>query len=170
MYKLVVSPKRHSAIMHASHILDYRTEVIVLSDGMEEYTPYPFCRDALRVQRRFELEKAFKVLGVRNMYLTNQDMNRMDYELIAIKLQLLITTQPFTHFYYTQNGDQRLTRIFNAVSGNVEKLVYKPKGKVSWAHKLSIDEMERKLNAIEKMATIRRELLAHELTTEYVQR
>jgi hypothetical protein len=48
--------------------------------------------------------------------------------------------------------------------------VYKPKGKMSWEYKLDEDEMERKLNAIEKMTTIRKELLAHELTTEYVQR
>jgi len=170
MYKLIVSPQRHSAILHASHIIDNKSVVVVLSDGMEEYTPYPFSRDALRVQRRFELEKAFKVMGVRNMYTVNQNWYDIDYELVAIKLQLLITTQPFTHFYYMRNGDQRLIAIANAVMGDVEKRAYKPKGKHKWAHKLSEEEMETKLNAIEKMVTVRRELLAHDLTTEYVQR
>lgn len=170
MYKLIVSPQRHSAIMHASHIVDNRSVVLVISNGMEEYTPYPFSREALRVQRQFELEKAFKVMGVRQMYTMNQDMNNIDYEIVAIKIQLLVTTQPFTHYYYMINGDQRLTTISNAIIGDVEKRAYKAKGKQKWAHRLEEDEIERKLDAIEKMVTVRRELLAHDLATEYVQR
>jgi LmbE family N-acetylglucosaminyl deacetylase len=156
--------------MHASHIIDNKSVVVVVANGMEEYTPYPFSREALRIQRKFELEKAFKILGVRQMYTLNQDLNNIDYELIAIKLQLLTATQPFTHLFYMINGDQRLVNISNAIIGNVEKRIYKPKGKEKWAHRLDENEIERKLDAIEKMVTVRRELLAHDLTKEYVQR
>lgn len=170
MYKLVVSPKRYSALLHASHLLDYKSVVIVISDGMEEYTPYPFCREALRIQKKFELEKAFKVMGVSKLYMMNQDMNDINYEIVAIKLQLLIATQPFTHLYYINNGDQRLVTVCNAIKGNIEKLVYKPKGKEKWLYTLSPDELELKLTAIEKMVTIRRELLAYSMENEYVQK
>jgi hypothetical protein len=144
--------------------------MMIISNGMEERSPYKFCLEAMRTQRKFELEKSFKEFGVRQLYTLNQSVYHIDYELVAMKLQLMLVVSPFTHFYYMNNGDQRLFQICQSVGGNAKKLVYKPKGKVKWEYKLNEDEMERKLNAIERMVTIRKELLAHELTTEYVQR
>lgn len=170
MYKLVLSPRRYSAILHASHVLDNKTVMIILANGMEEETPYEFCLESMRIQRKFELEKAYKKFGVKQLYTMNQSVYHFDYELITLKLQLLLAVSPFTHFYFMNNGDQRLFQICQAISTNAKKLVYKPKGKVKWAHTLTEDEIERKLNAIERMTTVRKELLAYELTTEYVQR
>jgi hypothetical protein len=137
---------------------------------MEEDSPYKFCLEAMTIQRTFELEKAYKIFGVRQLYTMNQSVYHLDYELITLKLQLLLAVSPFTHFYYMNNGDQRLFQICQAVSTDAKKLVYKPKGKVSWERKLTEDEIDRKLNAIERMTTVRKELLAYELVTEYVQR
>ncbi len=170
MYKLVLSPRRHSALLHASHILDGKTEIMFIANGMEEDSPYKFCLEAMTIQRQFELEKAHKEFGVRKLYTMNQSIYHIDYELVTIKLQLLLTVSPFTHFYFMNNGDQRLFHICQSINCQAKKLVYKPKGKVSWEHKLNEEEIERKLNAIERMTTIRKELLAYELTTEYVQR
>lgn len=170
MYKLVLSPRRYSALLHASHVLDDRTVMMTITDGMEEDSPYKFCLDAMRTQRKFELEKSFKEFGVRQLYTLNQSLYHIDYELVTIKLQLLLHVSPFTHFYFMNNGDQRLFQICQSMQCAAKKLVYKPKGKMSWEYKLDEEEMNRKLNAIEKMTTIRKELLAHELTTEYVQR
>ena len=170
MYKLVLSPRRYSALMHASHVLDNRTVMMIIGNGMDEYTPYKLCHEAMQIQRKFELEKAYKEFGVRQLHVMNQSLYHIDYELVTIKLQLLLSVTPFTHFYFMNNGDQRLFQICQAVHGDAKKLVYKAKGKVSWQYKLDEDEMERKLNAIERMTTVRKELLAHEVTTEYVQR
>lgn len=170
MYKLVLSPRRHSALLHASHVLDKKTEIIFIANGMEENSPYKFCLEAMTIQRQFELEKAYKEFGVRKLYTMNQSIYHIDYELVTIKLQLLLTVNPFTHFYFMNNGDQRMYQICQAINCNAKKLVYKPKGKVSWKHRLAEDEIERKLNAIERMVTVRKELLYHDLTEEYVQR
>jgi hypothetical protein len=170
MYKLVLSPRRYSAILHASHVLDGKTEIITIGNGMEENSPYKFCLEAMNIQRKFELEKAFKEFGVRKLYTMNQSMYHINYELVTIKLQLLLTVNPFTHFYFMNNGDQRLYQICQAINCGAKKLVYKPKGKVSWKHKLTEEELERKLNAIERMVTVRKELLYHDLVEEYVQR
>lgn len=170
MYKLVLAPRRYSAILHASHVLDNKTVMMIIANGMEEDTPYKFCLEATMIQRKFELEKAHREFGVKQLYTMNQSVYHLDYDLITLKLQLLLALSPFTHFYFMNNGDQRLYQICQAVNSNAKKLVYKPKGKVSWAHRLTEDEMERKLNAIERMTTVRKELLAYELTTEYVQR
>jgi hypothetical protein len=170
MYKLVLSPRRYSAVLHASHVLDKGTELVILSNGMDEETPYRFCLEAMKIQRQFELEKAYKEFGVRQLYTMNQSMYHVDYELIAVKLQLLLVIKPYTHFYFLNNGDQRLLQICQAVNCSAKKLVYKPKGKVRWEHTLTDDEMDRKLAAIERMTTVRKELLAYQLEVEYVQK
>lgn len=170
MYKLVLSPRRYSVLLHASYILDKRTVVMILSNGMEEDSPHKFCLEAMRVQRAFELEKAYKVFGVRQLYTMNQSMYHMDYELVTTKLQLMLAVSPFTHFYHMNNGDQRLFTMCQKLNTKAKRLVYKPKGKVSWEHKLSDDEITRKLTAIERMVTVRKELLAYDMTREYVQR
>ena len=170
MYKLVLSPRRYSAILHASHVLDSKTVMMIIANGMEEDSPYKFCLEAMTIQRKFELEKAHKIFGVKQLYTMNQSVYHLDYDLITLKLQLLLAVSPFTHFYFMNNGDQRMFQICQAVNTNAKKLVYKPKGKVSWAHTLNEEDIETKLNAIERMTTVRKELLAYDLTTEYVQR
>lgn len=170
MYKLVVSPQRYSAIMYASSILDDRTVVMVISDGMEESNRFNLCRDALRVQRRFELEKSYKEFSVRQLYTLNQDMFNIDYELVTMKLTLMLTLSPFTHFYFMKNGDQRLYTICHKMQNVKNKLVYAQHGKVSWKLKLNDVSMERKLNAIERLITAREEILYHDLSIEYIQR
>ena len=172
MYKLVISPKRTSALMHASHLLDNRTVVMIISDGYEEETPYEFCMEAKAVQRRFELEKGYKVFGVRQLYAMNQNWYDIDYELLAVKLQLMLSTSPFTHMYFQKNGDQRLYTICNTVRGSGIKLEYSDKFKKGWEYTLNEDEIERKLNAIERFVTIRRNLLysKQDIQKEWVQR
>jgi hypothetical protein len=143
---------------------------MTITNGMEEESPYKLCLEAMKVQRTFELEKAYKVFGVRQLYTMNQSIYHIDYELVTMKLQLLLAVSPFTHFYFMNNGDQRLFTICQKLNTKAEKLVYKPKGKVSWEYKLNDEEIERKLTAIERMVTVRKELLAYEMTKEYVQR
>ena len=67
MYKLIISPLRYSAIVHASHLLDKRSVVITIANGMEESNIYELCFEAKRIQKRFEVEKAYKVFGVRQL-------------------------------------------------------------------------------------------------------
>ena len=68
MYKLILSPRRYSAVMYASHVLDNRSVVVVISSGFEEDTSYTeLCMSAMREQRRFEVEKAYKIFGVRQL-------------------------------------------------------------------------------------------------------
>lgn len=172
MYKLVISPKRTSAIMYASHILDNRTVVLVISDGYEEETPYELCIQAKRVQRQFELEKGYKIFNVRQLYTMNQNWYDIDYELVATKLQLLCAVSPFTHMYYQKNGDQRLYTICKMIRGPENKLEYADKFKKGWEYTLDGDEIERKLNAIERFVLIRRNLLYsnQQVDKEWVQR
>lgn len=171
MYKLVISPKRTSAILYASHILDNRTVVLVVSDGYEEDTPYDLCLAAKKVQRQFELEKGYKVFGIRQLYAMNQQWYDIDYELVATKLQLLCAVTPFTHLYYQKNGDQRLYTICQMIRGPENKLVYSDKYQKGWEYTLNDEEIERKLDAIERFVLVRRNLLYsnQQIDKEWVQ-
>lgn len=171
MYKLVISPKRTSALMYASHILDNRTVLMVISDGFEEETPYEICFEAKAVQRKFELEKGYKVFGIRQLYAMNQSWFDIDYELVTVKLQLLLATSPFTHMYYLKNGDQRLYTICQKVQGPEIKLEYSNKFKKGWEYTLNEEQIEKKLTAIERFVTVRRNLLysKQDLEKEWVQ-
>ena len=167
MYKLILSPRRYSAVMYASHVLDNRSVVVVISNGFEEDTKYTdLCMSAMREQRRFEVEKAYKIFGVRQLYHFNQTWRKMSYEFIATKLQLLLAVSPFTHFYYMDNGDQRLLSICRAVSGVEDKLVYKKNGKDFY--ELSTEELTRKVQAINKFVTVRGLITDPSIHKEYI--
>lgn len=171
MYKLVISPKRTSALMHASHVLDNRTVVMVIADGMEEFTQYEICFEAKKVQRRFEVEKGYKKFSIRQLYMMNQKWYDIDYELLAVKLQLLCAITPFTHIYYMRNGDQRLYTICQKIIAEGKKLEYSDKFKKGWGYDLKEEELTRKLDAIERFYTNRRELLySPNLNKEFIQR
>lgn len=169
MSKLVLSPRRYSAIMHASSILEGAT-VIVVSDGMEEESPYRFCWRAMQVQREFEIEKAYKIFGVRQLYMMKQHWYDIDYELLAVKLQLMVSVAPFKTLYFTHDGDQRLHTVCTAING-VEKKVYTHKPRRMWEVELGEETLGRKLDAIEKFVTCRQELLTmYDVHLEYIQR
>jgi hypothetical protein len=124
--KLIVSPHRYSALLHASHILDRNSVVVILYNGDEERTKYPdLCREALRVQRKFEIEKAYKIYNVRHIHTMNMLHNRLDYELIATMLQMMIAAQGFTHLYYYLSKDPALCEIFRALI-RTKKIAYSP--------------------------------------------
>jgi len=155
--------------MHAASVLEGST-VVVVSDGMEEESPYQFSREAMRAQRLFEIEKAYKVFGVRQLYTMNQDWYDIDYELLAVKLQVIVTVAPFKTLYFTHDGDQRLLTVCRAVQ-RVEKKVYTYKPKRMWEVQLGTKTLGKKLDAIEKFVTCRRELLtAYDMHLEYIQR
>ena len=160
MYKLILSPQRFSALLYASHILDNRTVVMVLSDGYDETTKYGnFCMEALAIQRKFELEKAYKVFKVRQLYHLNQYYKKMDYDRILVQLQLLLATSPFTHFYFYVDGDDTLNKICRTVKKVDKKIMYSMNnlidGVVAEEHRLTDEEYNRKAAAATKMITIR---------------
>jgi hypothetical protein len=170
MYKLVLSPRRYSAVIGASCILE-NSVVIIVADGMEEQTPYRFCRDALRVQREFEIEKAYKVFGVRQLFMMRQNWFDIDYELLAVKLQLMLSTQPFTHLYYSHDEDQRLLTICRALQGGAQKLRYTNSPRRMWEIKPGATTFGKKMDAVEKFITIRKELLYnHKMNREFIER
>lgn len=171
MYRLVISETRYDAILHASHLLGKRSTVIVLSDGMEEDNIYDLCREAQRVQKKFEVEKAYKILGVRQLYSFNQNMFNPDYQFILLKLQLMLTVTPFTHLCFADEN-RRLRDIYENIKGPQDYIIYlrKPTPR-ALAYELSEQEIERKLDAIQKMSTIRTKLLYHNnFNKEYLKR
>ena len=171
MYKLLISETRYDAILYASHLLDNRSVVITISDGMEEANVYDLCREVLRMQRKFEVEKAYKIFGIRQLYCFNQDMNRVDYQFILLKLQLMLTVTPFTHLCYADDN-KMLVNIYDGLLGIKDKIVYlkEPTNK-SLTYELNDEEIERKLDAIQRMSTIRTKLLYNNnFNKEYLQR
>ena len=171
MYKLIVSETRYDAIMYASHLLDGRSVVITISDGMEEDNIYSLCREALRVQKKFEVEKAYKKFGVRQLYCFNQDMHSIDYQFILLKLQLMCTVTPFTHLCYN-DSNRTLNDIYDNILGARNKIIYlKESDYKALTYELNEKEIERKLDAIERMATIRSKLLYNNnFNKEYLRR
>lgn len=171
MYKLILSETRYDAILYASHLLDNRSSVITISDGMEEDNIYSLCRRALEIQKKFEVEKAYKKFRVRQLYCFNQDMNNVDYQFVLLKLQLMLTVTPYTHLCFPE-GDRVLADIYESVIGAKSRIVYlkEPTNK-SLIYELNDEEVERKLNAIERMPTIRTKLLSYnEFKKEYIKR
>jgi len=171
MYKLIVSETRYDAIMYASHLLDGRSVVITISDGMEEDNIYSLCREALRVQKKFEVEKAYKKFEVRQLYCFNQDMNSIDYQFVLLKLQLMLTVTPFTHLCYN-DSNKILDDIYDGVIGARNRIVYlKEPIHKALIYELNDKEIEKKLDAIERMSTIRTKLLhSNNFNKEYLQR
>jgi hypothetical protein len=138
---------------------------------MEEPNIYELCLDAKRTQKRFEVEKAYKIFGIRQLYCFNQDMNNIDYEFILMKLNLMLTITPFTHVCYEDFEDRALTDIFEKTAGAANKIIYTSDPENSLAYELTDEEIERKLDAIQKMSTIRKKLLyMQEPHIEYIQR
>jgi hypothetical protein len=175
----------YSALLHASHILDRRSVVVILYNGDEEKTKYPnLCREALRVQRKFEIEKAYKIYNVRHIHTMNMLHNRLDYELIATMLQMMIAAQGFTHLYYYLSKDLVLCEMFKALI-RVKKIAYnhhhlgsktacseinllfldETQGLDVWkaAHHILHDaEYDKKVGACKKMVTIDNYLLSYD--------
>ena len=167
MYKLVLSQRRFSAVLHASHVLDNKTVVVVISDGFEEETKYTgLCLRAMKEQRRFEVEKAYKVFGIRQLYHFNQAWRHINYEFITTKLQLLLAVSPFTHFFYKENGDNRLLTICRKVAGVEKRLVYKTVGESFY--NLDVEEYNRKVQAISKFVTMDSLIRQSYLDREYI--
>lgn len=138
---------------------------------MEEDNIYNLCRDALRIQKKFEIEKAYKTFGIRQLYCFNQDMHKLDYQFVLLKLQLMLTVTPFTHLCYADNN-KSLVSIYDSIIGAKDKIVYlkKPTNK-SLTYKLNDEEIERKLDAIQRMPTIRTKLLySNDINKEYLKR
>lgn len=173
MYKLVVSPQRYSALLYASHILDDRTVMVVLSNGYEEETRYKnFCMEALTTQRKFEIHKAYKVFKVRQLYHLGLNYNKLDYEKITVQLQLLLALSSFTHLYIYGNSDKNLYNICKALKRVENKVIYSTNNiiekKEAEATILSSDQYLRKVNAAGRMITIKEYLLNYEnFRTEY---
>lgn len=171
MYKLVLSEARYDAILYASHLLDYRSVVITISDGMEEDNIYSLCRRALEIQKKFEVEKAYKKFGIRQLYCFNQDMYKPDYQFILLKLQLMLTVTPYTHLCFPEEN-RTLANICEEIIGAKNKIIYlkHPAGN-SLTYTLNDEEIQRKLSAIERMPTIRTKLLSHNnFREEYIKR
>lgn len=171
MYKLIISPLRYSAIVHASHLLDNKSVLITVANGLEEPNIYELCLDAKKTQKRFEVEKAYKIFGIRQLYCFNQDMNNIDYEFVLLKLNLMLTITPFTHVCYEDSKDRILTDVFEKTAGATNKIVYTDDPDSSLAYELTDEEIERKLDAIQRMPTIRKKLLyLQEPHIEYIKR
>ena len=171
MYKLIISPFRYSAIVHASHLLDNKSVLITIANGMEEPNIYELCLDARTTQKKFEVEKAYKIFGIRQLYCFNQNMNNIDYEFILMKLNLMLTITPFTHLCYEDLEDSLLVEIFKQVGEGTNRVVYTNDPENSLAYELTDEEIERKLNAIQRMPTIRKKLLyMQEPNIEYIKR
>ncbi len=171
MYKLIISPRRYDAILHASHLLDNRSVIITLSNGMEEPNIQELCLEARKTQKRFEVEKAYKVFDVRQLYCFEQYYDGIDYQFVLMKLQLMTAVTPFTHLCYRQLEDRMLMEIFGKVKGVENRIVYTDDSEGSLVYKLSDEEIERKLDAIQRMPTIRRQLLyKQDLNLEYLKR
>jgi hypothetical protein len=138
---------------------------------MEERNIFSLCRRALEIQKKFEVEKAYKKFGVRQLYCFNQDMNKPDYQFILLKLQLMLTVTPYTHLCFSETN-RILADICDKVTGAKSRIIYlkKPMEK-ALTYELNDEEVERKLNAIERMPTIRTELLSHNnFREEYLKR
>ncbi len=159
MYKLVISPLRYSAIVHASHLLDNRSVLITIANGLEEPNIQELCLEARRVQKRFEVEKAYKIFGIRQLYCFNQDIHNIDYQFVLLKLNLMLVITPFTHVCYEDSEDRALTEIIDKVGEGANRIVYTADTENSLAYELSEDEIELKLDAIQRMPTIRKKLL-----------
>lgn len=171
MYKLIISPRRYDAILHASHLLDNRSVIITLSNGMEEPNIQELCLEARKTQKRFEVEKAYKVFDVRQLYCFEQYYDGIDYQFVLMKLQLMTAVTPFTHLCYRQLEDRMLMEIFGKVKGVENRIVYTDDSEGSLVYKLSDEEIERKLDAIQRMPTVRRQLLyKQDLNLEYLKR
>jgi hypothetical protein len=171
MYKLIISNTRYDAIIDASHLLDGRSVVITISDGAEESNVYGLCLRALTEQRKFEVEKAYKLFDIRQLYCFNQNLNNVDYQFVLVKLQLMLTVTPFTHICYSET-DKQLLDIYEGLIGDRSRIIYlkEPTNK-SLIYKLSDEEIGRKLEAIEKMTTIRTKLLyKNQFENEYLKR
>ena len=171
MYKLIVSENRYDALLYASHMLDNRSVLITISDGMDELNKYGLCWEALKIQKKFEVEKAYKIFGIRQLYCFNQSIHNIDYQFVLVKLQLMLTVSPFTHLCFLER-DSKLSDIYNGVIGGMDRIIYlEGKTDDSLVYTLNDEELERKLNAIEKMATIREQLLyTNDYNREYIKR
>ena len=171
MYKLIISPTRYDAIVHASHLLDNRSVVMTISNGLEEPNIYELCLEAKKIQKRFEVEKAYKIFRVRQLYCFDQNYNAIDYQFVIMKLQLMLGITPFTHMCYLGTTDPMLLEIFEKVSGVENRIVYTDDATKSLEYKLDDKEIELKLDAIGRMPTIRKKLLYRPiLHIEYIQR
>ena len=159
MYKLIISPRRYDAILHASHLLDNRSVIITLSNGMEEPNIQDLCWEARKTQKRFEVEKAYKIFGVRQLYCFDQSYNNIDYQFVLMKLQLMTAVSPFTHLCYRDLEDPVLMEIFHKTKGVSDRIVYTNEPVGALVYELNDEEIERKLDAIQRMSTIRRNLL-----------
>ena len=171
MYKLIISETRYDAILYASHLLDNRSVLITIADGMDEPNPYKFCWDAMREQRKFEVDKAYKQFRVRQLYCFNQMLDSIDYQFVLVKLQLMLAVSPFTHLCHP-DGHGKLNKIYESVTGPRESVIYlrDPINK-SFTYELTDEEMGRKLEAIHRMVTVRNMLLSHaSLDKEYIKR
>lgn len=171
MYKLIISPLRYSALVHASHLLDNKSVLITVANGMEEPNIYELCLEAKRIQKRFEVEKAYKIFGIRQLYCFNQDMSNIDYQFVLLKLTLMLTITPFTHICYEDTEDRMLADIFKKVGGETNKIIYTDDSTNSLAYELNSDQIELKLDAIQRMPSIRKKLLyIQDPNLEYLRR
>lgn len=171
MYKLIISPRRYDAILHASHLLDNRSVLVTLSDGMEEPNIQELCWDARKTQKRFEVEKAYKIFGIRQLYCFEQSYNNIDYQFVLMKLQLMTAVSPFTHLCYRQLEDRMLIEIFEKTRGVENRIVYTDNPQGALVYELNDEEIERKLDAIQRMPTVRRQLLyKQDHNLEYLKR
>ena len=166
-----MSETRYGAILHASHLLDNRSAVITLSDGMEEDNIFNLYRKALEIQKKFEVEKAYKKFGIRQLYCFNQNIHKPDYQFILIKLQLMLTVTPYTHLCFPEDN-RTLANICEELIGAKDRIIYlrAPTYK-SLTYTLNDEEVEKKLSAIERMVTVRSKLLSHNnFREEYIKR
>ena len=171
MYKLIISPLRYSAIVHASHLLDKRSVVITIANGMEESNIYELCFEAKRIQKRFEVEKAYKVFGVRQLYCFNQYIYNIDYEFVLLKLQLMLAVSQFTHICYEEYEDRDLIEVIRGVVGRANTIIYTSDSENTLTYELNEEEIECKLQAVQRMPTIRKHLLyMQEPHLEYIKR
>ena len=171
MYKLIISPLRYSAVVYASHLLDNRSVLITIANGLEEPNIYELCLEAKRIQKRFEVEKAYKIFGIRQLYCFNQDMHKIDYQFVLLKLNLMLSITPFTHICYEDSEDRALTEIIEKVGKKANRIVYTSDPINSLAYELTDEEIERKLDAVQRMPTIRKKLLyMQEPNIEYIRR
>ena len=145
---LILSTERYTAIQYASSVLTKNSIVVILSDGTNEQTFFNrLCPEALAVQYKFEVEKAYKMFEVRKVY---YEAPRMDKLLVL--LQLLVTINGVKNLYYPCFLDEDIKKLCRSLKGDFKLIRY---GDATGCEKqLSALLFDLKIRATQRFVTV----------------
>jgi hypothetical protein len=122
--------------MIEKHLYDFSLIIICNDDHIPMYLSDKLCKESVNAQRRFDIFKIGKELGIKKVIRLNYDFNDIDLYRLTSQLQLYIMLQGIQIVYCSNFIINGLKTTIDKICKQTGKQIYFPETKINLPDKI----------------------------------